>query len=89
MCLGHETLLARVTLFGKREEVFSLENEFIYMEKYASPQKDIEDEDALIPKKQYVLVEFERPVSLVPGSRLLGTKLDTDINANMCRLASM
>ncbi|CAB4054742.1 selB [Lepeophtheirus salmonis] len=90
-CLGHETVLGRITVFGNDKEEFSLDDEFRFMEKYRSPTDEASENDNSdglpAPSKQYVLCEFERPISIVPGSQVLGTKLDTDIHANMCRLA--
>ncbi len=45
-----------------------------------------QEEDPL-PAEQFALLEFERPVTIVPGCLVLGSKLDTDIHANLCRLA--
>ena len=40
-----------------------------------------------IPVKQFVLVELEKPVTCSCHALMIGSKLDTDIHANMCRLA--
>lgn len=40
-----------------------------------------------IPVKQFVLVELEKPVTCSRHALMIGSKLDTDIHANMCRLA--
>ncbi len=34
-----------------------------------------------------MLLEFETAVAVVPNCIVIGSKLDTDINANLCRLA--
>ena len=34
-----------------------------------------------------MLLEFESAVAVVPNCIVIGSKLDTDINANLCRLA--
>ena len=39
------------------------------------------------PVKQFVLVELEKPVTCSRHALMIGSKLDTDIHANMCRLA--
>ena len=36
---------------------------------------------------QYVLLKFETPVTCPPGSLLIGSRFDTDIHSNTCRLA--
>jgi len=79
--LGHETVLAKITLFkGVKKETFDFEEEFPYQE---AIDEDCSSDDF----NQYILLEFERLVPLVPGCILIGSRLDTDINANMCRLA--
>ena len=80
--LGHETVMAKVTLFkqdlGSSNDVFDSTQEYEYQDTYS-------DEDKT--KKQFMLVEFERPVPVVPNCIVIGSKLDTDINSNLCRLA--
>ena len=39
------------------------------------------------PSQQFALIEFEKPVTCQDGSLLIGSKLDTDIHANICRIA--
>ena len=38
-------------------------------------------------REKFVLLEFETAVAVVPNCIVIGSKLDTDINANLCRLA--
>jgi len=76
--LGHETVMAKITLFSSPESEFCLSREFSYVE---SLQKDSNS------GSMFVLLELERCVAVVPGCVLIGSRLDTDINANLCRLA--
>jgi len=39
------------------------------------------------PEAQFALMEFERPVTCGRNFIVIGSKLDTDIHANTCRLA--
>lgn len=39
------------------------------------------------PRQQWALVEFEKPVTCPQLCLVIGSKLDADIHANMCRLA--
>ncbi|XP_024435965.2 selenocysteine-specific elongation factor isoform X2 [Desmodus rotundus] len=39
------------------------------------------------PRQQWALVEFEKPVTCPRLCLVIGSRLDTDIHANMCRLA--
>jgi len=80
--LGHETVMSKVTLFTQDQngngDVFDPTQEYEYQDVY-STEKD--------SKKQFMLIEFERPVPVVPNCIVIGSKLDTDINSNLCRLA--
>jgi len=81
--LGHETVLAKVTLFTGQMagEGLDFTQEFLY-------QESIDPDLTAAPgEKQFALLEFERMVPLVPGCVLIGSRLDTDINTSMCRLA--
>jgi len=81
--LGHETVMARVTLFStcmelEKDDVFDFNSEYQFDEQ-------LQREDEL--SKKFVLLEFERTVPVIPRCIVIGSKLDTDINANLCRLA--
>ena len=39
------------------------------------------------PQEQFALIELEKPVTCAHKCLVIGSKLDTDIHANMCRLA--
>lgn len=57
-----------------------------------SPAKDEgSKEDSLPagdrPVRQFVLIELEKPVTCPVHALMIGSKLDTDIHANFCRLA--
>jgi len=78
--LGHETVMAKVSIFSVEaaNADFSLETEYRHEEVFTSD--DVES-------KKFILLEFERAVPVVPNCIVIGSKLDTDINANLCRLA--
>lgn len=38
-------------------------------------------------KCQYALLEFEKPVTCLPDSITIGSRLDTDVHSNICRIA--
>ena len=78
-------MLAKVTLFtgqgGREGEMLDFSQEFLY-------QESLDPEKKAAPgEKQFALLEFERLVPVVPGCVLIGSRLDTDINTSMCRLA--
>ncbi|KAL4219239.1 hypothetical protein ACF0H5_021821 [Mactra antiquata] len=39
------------------------------------------------PSKQFALIQFEKPIICQNTALLIGSKLDTDIHANICRIA--
>ena len=39
------------------------------------------------PRHQFALLEFDRPVPVIPNSLIIGSKLDLDVHTSMCRLA--
>ncbi|XP_020502505.2 selenocysteine-specific elongation factor [Labrus bergylta] len=99
--VGHETVMARVTFFGlpplgasdtkptpsepcSLETAFTLDRDYFYQEEYVSSQG--EGSSGPDPE-QWALLEFERPVTCPSLCLVIGSKLDTDIHANACRLA--
>ncbi|XP_036956745.1 selenocysteine-specific elongation factor isoform X2 [Acanthopagrus latus] len=66
------------------ETPFTLDREYFYQDEYMSGQSEASsgpDPD------QWALLEFERPVTCPLLCLVIGSKLDTDIHANACRLA--
>ncbi|KAM7005397.1 selenocysteine-specific elongation factor [Tautogolabrus adspersus] len=99
--VGHETVMARVSFFGlpplgasdteptpsepcSPETAFTLDREYFYQEEYVTSQG--EGSSGPDPE-QWALLEFERPVTCPSLCLVIGSKLDTDIHANACRLA--
>lgn len=76
----HETVIARTTFF--RADVntnFNFDSQYSYCDEMSDQEID--------GQKYYVLLQFERPVILNTGALYIASKLDTDIHANICRLA--
>ncbi|XP_041639429.1 selenocysteine-specific elongation factor [Cheilinus undulatus] len=99
--MGHETVMARVSFFGlppleaseskpppsqpcSLETPFTFDREYLYQDEYVSGQR--EGSSGPDPE-QWALLEFERPVTCPSLCLVIGSKLDTDIHANACRLA--
>lgn len=95
--VGHETVMARVTFFGlpvdskpaspepcSLETAFTFDREYFYQDEYVSNQGD---GSSGIDPEQWALLEFERPVTCPELCLVIGSKLDSDIHANACRLA--
>ncbi len=90
--LGHETVLAKLTLFcddrlesdpADESEAVDKERDYRFLEKYS----DCLDDSGSQAGSVFAILEFERPVSVIPKCKVLGSKLDTDAKANICRLA--
>uniref|UniRef100_V9KIA8 Selenocysteine-specific elongation factor n=1 Tax=Callorhinchus milii TaxID=7868 RepID=V9KIA8_CALMI len=76
---------------------FNFDREYLYQEEYLTAEKGINSSDQIkgvsspdrprVPKQQWALLEFEKPVTCPKLCLVIGSKLDTDIHANTCRLA--
>ncbi|XP_077460021.1 selenocysteine-specific elongation factor isoform X2 [Stigmatopora argus] len=93
--VGHETVMARVTFFGlppdasqtqpgSPETAFAFDRVYVYQEDYVSGRGE---SNSGPDPEQWALLEFERPVTCPLLCLVIGSKLDTDIHANACRLA--
>lgn len=87
--------MAKVSFFGlppgtanagpsSLETPFDLDREYFYQDEYVSGQGE---GGAGADPEQWALLEFERPVTCPSLCLVIGSKLDTDIHANACRLA--
>ncbi|XP_074952134.1 selenocysteine-specific elongation factor isoform X1 [Phalacrocorax aristotelis] len=100
--VGHETVMGRVMFFSPapadfneeiKENVFDFEKDYLYQEEYlskdsvSSENKENDQAEVLLPRQQWALLEFEKPVTCPKLCLVIGSKLDTDIHANTCRLA--
>lgn len=66
------------------ETAFTFEREYFHQDEYITAQ----GESGSGPDpEQWALLEFERPVTCPSLCLVIGSKLDTDIHANACRLA--
>lgn len=66
------------------ETPFTFDREYFYQDEYVTGQG--EGSSGPDPE-QWALLEFERPVTCPLLCLVIGSKLDTDIHANACRLA--
>ncbi|XP_069688405.1 selenocysteine-specific elongation factor [Periplaneta americana] len=82
--MGHETVMAKLSFFGStRDDNLT---SFDYKQEYKF-QDELTGNDEDPPSRQYALLEFNQPVIAVPRCLVIGSKLDTDIHSNTCRLA--
>ncbi|XP_040889159.1 selenocysteine-specific elongation factor [Toxotes jaculatrix] len=66
------------------ETPFTFDREYFYQDEYITGQGETSSGP---DPEQWALLEFERPVTCPPLCLVIGSKLDTDIHANACRLA--
>ncbi|XP_044108819.1 selenocysteine-specific elongation factor isoform X1 [Neovison vison] len=79
---------------------FDFSREYLFQEQYlekdlapAGTDSDEADKktgqatESSCPRQQWALVEFEKPVTCPQLCLVIGSRLDADIHANMCRLA--
>ncbi|XP_071375115.1 selenocysteine-specific elongation factor isoform X1 [Centroberyx affinis] len=69
---------------GPLDTPFSFDREYFYQEDYVTGQGEAKSGP---DPEQWALLEFERPVTCPSLCLVIGSKLDTDIHANACRLA--
>lgn len=80
---------------GEDPAPFQFEREYLYQEEYliGQPRQEGGDSDGKPvalkqqDEKQWALLEFEKPVTCPRLCLVIGSKLDTDIHSNTCRLA--
>lgn len=77
---GYETVMATVTLFRGSNTNFSITEQYEFVQEL---DQDTISENASI----FALLEFDKPIQAVPNALVIGSKLDTDIHSNTCRLA--
>ncbi|XP_069824836.1 selenocysteine-specific elongation factor [Dendropsophus ebraccatus] len=99
--LGHETVMGKVMFFSlppphlnheEPTDCFDFGKEYVYEDSYVTKDSEAEKADGphgdeLLPKQQWALLEFEKPVTCPKLCLVIGSKLDTDIHSNTCRLA--
>jgi len=76
--------------FSSDNPTFDFACDYQYQDELLSTERKIDinaEPNQLMPDAQFALVEFERPVTCAKNFLVIGSKLDTDIHANMCRVA--
>lgn len=98
--VGHETVMARISFFNRvlpanengdskptsqeqSANSFSFDWEFHHLDEHLTSQA----EGGKGEPQQWALLEFERPVTCPPLCLVIGSRLDSDIHGNTCRLA--
>lgn len=89
--IGHSTVMATMQIFSdpniqsinENEKVnsFNFDNEYLY-------QEELHNESDEYPKAfQFILLYFEKTIICPANCMVIGSKLDSHININTCRLA--
>jgi selenocysteine-specific elongation factor len=76
--IGHSTCIGRIQIFEdkKNEDSFNIDSDYFNIAN-----------ELLNNGKYYAIVEFEKPILCYKNSIYIASKLDTDINKNVCRIA--
>lgn len=92
--IGYETVIAKLTIFRASEKVdtkeikeFDFSKDYEYKSELFDPNSEPQDSGEDNSNQEFALLEFEKPVLVVPDSLIIGSKLDMDIHTNTCRLA--
>ncbi|GAU95102.1 hypothetical protein RvY_06778 [Ramazzottius varieornatus] len=86
--VGHETVMARVSLFTSPTSEFTYTKEYKYLEETPVDTRKAEKENKDESEKcVFALLEFESPVTGRNRSLIIASRLDADIHQNACRLA--
>ncbi|BFG06511.1 selenocysteine-specific elongation factor [Drosophila madeirensis] len=81
--VGHDTVMANVTLFQDTEvqsPEFDISREYEYVEELLAAELPASD-------AVFALLQFESPVLTTLGTTVIASKLDMDAHSNSCRLA--
>nr|CAH0103172.1 unnamed protein product [Daphnia galeata] len=75
--LGHETVMARIHLFQSAVPELNFDIDYEYCDEIAETKECF----------FFAVLEFDYPVPVVPKGLIIGSKFDTDIHSNTCRIA--
>lgn len=91
--LGHETVMAQITLFSATtataavvQEKFDSNLDYEYLPEIVNSD-DLSSQSDSIAKTIFALLEFERTIPVQPNALVIGSKFDMDASSNHCRLA--
>ena len=81
--IGHSTVMAKIQVFDYPEpELANKPSESNHFE----CDRDYLAQDEFLDH-QFILLQFEKPVVCARNSLIIGSKLDSNINSNVCRIA--
>jgi selenocysteine-specific elongation factor len=99
--IGHETVMGKAQFFGlpvsanpsSNMENFDFSQEYLFQDELCEVSKEKNEESAESSEpvvnldQQFAVLELEKPVTCPNSSLVIGSRLDTDIHLNTCRLA--
>eukprot|EP01105_Mastigella_eilhardi_P002246 TRINITY_DN1271_c0_g1_i3.p1 TRINITY_DN1271_c0_g1~~TRINITY_DN1271_c0_g1_i3.p1 ORF type:complete len:533 (-),score=93.32 TRINITY_DN1271_c0_g1_i3:750-2135(-) len=86
--VAHTTVMASVFFFKGCSDKFGFDQQFEYVREIpASAPAAAITADSPTESHVWVLLEFEQPILAPLGSVYIASRMDADINKNMCRLA--
>ena len=80
----------------KTQEAFDISREYIFQEEVIDQSKkslstggceDSDPQSKPVSSHQWLFIEFEKPVTCPEHSLVIGSRLDSDIHLNVCRIA--
>jgi selenocysteine-specific elongation factor len=76
--IGHSTSIGNIQIFEDTSEnkEFDIESNFVIAEEFNNNNL-----------KFYAIIEFEKPILCYKNAIYIASKLDSDINKNLCRIA--
>ncbi|CAF3631096.1 unnamed protein product [Adineta steineri] len=83
---GHSTVMGKILLFANHSIDTTNTNQFHFDKEYEAIDQ-YPTEDSTENQQIFALVELESTIPCQLGSILIGSRLDTDIHTNTCRLA--
>ena len=67
---------------------FNFDQDYLYQDELLSGDAAKKsDDDQKVPVRQFAILELEKPITCSASSLVIGSKLDTDIHSNICRIA--
>ena len=94
--IGHETVMATLQFFGPPAQCTDMSVytqqldtglEYEFQDELGDKTNILNTSTGTAEVLQFVVLEFDRPITCTRDSLVIGSRLDTDINLKTCRLA--
>jgi selenocysteine-specific elongation factor len=92
LIIGHTSVMATITLFQrqKQDQPWTFGEPCLFVQEFASASKSASVPTANNDAKSLeilAILQLEHSVPIPPGALIIGSKLDSELTANSCRLA--